>query len=77
MLQHAELRDLFVGLVSMSLGAIALLGALMNWPWCFELRILRLVHQRWGRQAARYTVAAGGAFLLAWGVIIAFGWTRS
>ena len=66
-------EELFVGAVSVALGAFILTSAAVNWAWLYTLRSSRWLEARWGRRGARLFHAMLGLGLIALGVAIALG----
>ncbi len=66
-------EHLFVGGVAILLGALALLAAVHNRDWYYQLPKTRWIEKRWGRRAARIFYAVVGVALLALGVCVAAG----
>ena len=69
-------RDLFVGLVTIGLGASLLFGAIANSEWCYRLRLIRFLSQKSGRGSARVFLFVSGGFLCVLGVMIAQGFAN-
>jgi hypothetical protein len=66
-------EDLFVGGVAVLLGALALLAAILNRDWYYQLPKTRWIEKRWGRIGARVFYASVGLALLALGVCVILG----
>lgn len=65
--------DLLVGCVSIGLGAFFLSAAVFNWDWYYQIRKLRWVESRWGRNRARAVNVVLGLLLIGLGCAIAMG----
>jgi uncharacterized membrane protein YphA (DoxX/SURF4 family) len=68
-----QIADLFMGSVSVVIGAVLLLAGLLNWERAFQFRKTQWIESRWGRPTARAILIIAGAGLLALGVVIAMG----
>jgi uncharacterized membrane protein HdeD (DUF308 family) len=67
------IADLFVGSVSILIGAVMLLAGLVNWERAFQLKKTQWLQSRWGRPTARIVLIVVGATLIALGGAIAMG----
>jgi hypothetical protein len=67
--------DWFVGGVAIVLGLLSLGAGIRNDDRVFQLRKLRWLSERWGRNRARWFLAVAGTILIAGGVLIALGYT--
>ena len=65
-----DLRDLFVALVAMSLGAMMLHAAIMDQGWCFQMRVARAIEDAKGRAKARSFVGTVGAAMILIGLYV-------
>ena len=68
-----QTEHIFVGGVSIILGSLALLAAIHNRDWYYQLPKTRWIEKRWGRTAARLFYAILGLVLLALGVCVVLG----
>ena len=66
-------QDIFVGAVALGIGSFALLSALFNWDWSYQLWKARWVEARFGRRGARVFYAILGTVMIALGIAIAVG----
>jgi hypothetical protein len=66
-------EHLFVGGVAIVLGTIALVAAIHDHDWYYQLPKTRWIEKRWGRRGARMFYATLGAVLLALGACVALG----
>ena len=68
-------QDYFVGGVAVFLGSFALVGALLNLDWYYQLKKARRIETRLGRRGARWFYALLGLGLIALGIAIACGFS--
>jgi hypothetical protein len=68
-----ETEHIFVGGVAIILGALAVLAAIHNRDWYYQLPKTRWIEQRWGHSAARLFYALVGVALLALGLYVVLG----
>jgi hypothetical protein len=68
-----EPQDVFVGAVAVAIGVFALLSAICNWNWSYQLWKARWVEARFGRRGARLFYTILGLAMIALGVAIACG----
>lgn len=54
----------FVGGVSLTLGVLALLAAIQNKDWCYQLPKIEWIERRFGRSVARAFYAALGVLMI-------------
>ena len=66
-------QDVFVGTVAILIGAALLGAAIGNVAWAFELRKLRWLEAKLGRQKSRAVLGCLGIGMVALGLAIAFG----
>ncbi|MCR9118159.1 MAG: hypothetical protein NXI22_14585 [bacterium] len=62
------MADLFVGCVSLVLGAIAVGSAAFNWEWSFRMTKTQWLESRYGRLSTRVLYAVVGVGLALLGV---------
>lgn len=67
-------HDLFVGLAAIFIGCLLIGGSLVESRALMALAKSRLLVQRLGKTAARWTIAALGVACIAMGGLIASGW---
>jgi hypothetical protein len=68
-----NLEHFFVGGVAVLLGGLALLAAIHNRDWYYQLPKTRWIENRWGRRGARIFYAILGVALLALGIFVLLG----
>jgi hypothetical protein len=68
------LQDLFVGALAAMIGVVLIAGALRDSVWLMSLAKSRLLAERLGKMATRWTLAAVGLVLIVMGGLIASGW---
>jgi hypothetical protein len=66
-------QDIFVGAVALGIGIFAILSAVFNWDWSYQLWKARWVETRFGRRGARIFYAILGMVMIALGIAIAAG----
>lgn len=68
------IHDLFVGVAAITVGALLVLGAMVNAHTLMSLAKSRLLSDAVGRTGARWTIGAIGVAVIAMGLLIASGW---
>ena len=66
-------EELFVGVVAIALGVLAVAAAIGNWDCCFQSAKVRWIETLGGRRTARAIYAFVGVALIVLGVAIALG----
>ncbi len=67
-----DLRDLFVGAVALTLGAMMIYAAIMNRGWCFQMKVARVVAESHGQSQARTFIGSVGALMVLLGIYTLF-----
>jgi hypothetical protein len=65
-------QSLFVGSVALVLGLLAVVAAIHNHDWYFQIPKARWIETRWGRGTARVVYAVLGLVLIIAGILIAW-----
>jgi hypothetical protein len=63
-------RDLLVGVVAISLGAMMIYSAVINEGWCFQMALARKLEKHKGQSSARILIGGIGAFVTLLGAYI-------
>ncbi len=63
-------RDLLVGIVAVTLGAMMFYSAVVNEGWCFEMAMARKMEKHQGKNSARVLIGGIGAFVSLLGAYI-------